>query len=125
MLYLILDTNIWLYIANGYNSETSKFEENGHHYKLLADLIKLRDEKKLVILINSVILKEWGRNVSAMQAEITKLKNSISANWGHIAQMKKHLSEDQHSLADKLGNEYEKACLSKIATCEKHIIEVD
>jgi len=50
MIYLILDTNYWIYLAKG------------EHPKVFDKLKQFIDEKKVEILVNQVIIDEWNKN---------------------------------------------------------------
>lgn len=60
MVYLILDTNIWIYLAEG------------QHPFVLQGLIQKIDEKEIIILVNDVIIKEWDRNREEIKKRIKK-----------------------------------------------------
>lgn len=75
MIYLILDTNIWIYLANGFNSITNKLDPNSQmHFELYEKLKQKTDAKEFVILTNYIIRLEWERNKKASYANIAKLE---------------------------------------------------
>lgn len=69
MIYLIIDTNYWIYLAKGEHPEVFN--------RLKQDII----ERKVQILINQVILDEWNRNKGDIITEIQEAirKQAITA----------------------------------------------
>lgn len=60
MIYLILDTNIWLYLAEG------------QHPFVLNGIIEKTAKKELILLVNDVIIEEWDRNKEDCKIRIEK-----------------------------------------------------
>lgn len=74
MVYLIFDTNIWIYLAEGKDSRTNKhFEgsDEGLHHLILDNLTRKVDSGEYRIIISGVVLTEWNRN--------KKMANSLIA----------------------------------------------
>lgn len=77
MVNLVLDTNAWIYLANGFNPENQKNEEENHF--LLAEWLRVRiEEKKCRIFSNYIVKKEWTRNKSVCSQLITKYEAQIA-----------------------------------------------
>lgn len=77
MIFLILDTNIWLYLANGFDSDKNTHEHNLHqesHIALLQRLKNAVETGEVRILINDIILDEWKRNEAVSQTLISILE---------------------------------------------------
>ncbi|MGZ3920832.1 MAG: PIN domain-containing protein [Bacteroidia bacterium] len=79
MIYLILDTNIWIYLANGFDTKSQKFHDN-HHFHLLRRLMDLSEEGDICILINDLIIEEWKRNKINAEKKIALLSNKLLNN---------------------------------------------
>jgi len=75
MIHVILDTNIWLYIANNFNGN---FSGEGH-IKLFERLKILHEQDYIAIYVNEIIIQEWDRNKHAQKGNIEKLKNKQNA----------------------------------------------
>ncbi len=60
MVHLILDTNIWIYLAEG------------QHPFVLEGLIKKVNDNEISLLVNDEIIKEWDRNNSLSKERIKK-----------------------------------------------------
>ncbi|NDW19826.1 hypothetical protein D0T53_13040 [Dysgonomonas sp. 216] len=73
MVHLILDTNIWLYIANNYIGD---YKGQGH-LKLFDRLKTANRTGAISIYMNDIILTEWGRNQDAQIDYIQKLKKKL------------------------------------------------
>jgi hypothetical protein len=123
-MYLILDTQSWIYLANGYNQATREFDGD-LHFRLLCDIVDLIDKGKLKILINEVILMEWERNQKAIQTQIEKIHNKIRNERDQIRSKKKRLLPGQKLIADFELKEFEEFHLSIIKKNEEHILKVD
>lgn len=117
MIYLIIDTNIWIYLANGFNS-TSCEHENNQHFKLLAELKRLKEEEKVCIIVNNIVFEEWERNKKNANLKIKELRKKI----------KKHNSEkntDKCSKWKQLKKDKINRLKVEIAANIKHIDEVE
>lgn len=100
MIYLILDTNIWIYLANGFNSITNQLDPSSQmHFELYEKLKQKTDDKEFVILTNYIIRLEWERNKKAAYANIAKLeemkKQEISALVGRKNRLGEQLFKEE------------------------------
>jgi len=123
MIYLILDTNTWIYLANGADL-SGKFHESAH-FSLLEKLTQKIDDGSVEILITDVILEEWNRNKQTTNALIEKLK-------GRLRNAETVLGDIQEKLTGKIDieilavkREYKKYIEEQIALNEKHIEQVE
>lgn len=74
MIYLIIDTNAWIYMCNAHGlNKTSQNE--CHHVKMFNNLKRLVDEGRAIILSNPIIIAEWQRNKKHCYEFIEHLKN--------------------------------------------------
>lgn len=76
MVHLILDTNIWLYIANNFISNY----KGESHVKLFERLVLFQDMKYITIYVNDIILEEWDRNQSSQKEYVGKLRNKLKSH---------------------------------------------
>lgn len=120
MIYLILDTNVWLYLANGYDPISEKHHDD-LHFNFLSSLKKLKDNGDIRILVNEIIFKEWERNRENSKLKIqnlsTKLKNPESA----FSFIKKYVKSE----IKKLQEEYIHGLKSAIEANRIHIQNVE
>jgi hypothetical protein len=96
MLHLILDTNIWLYLANGFYSESTN--PNNLHFDLLDQLIKLKEDQHFEILISDITILEWDRNKKQAYQLIEKLERKIKAIQCQLQEMKKVAHYEDHCI---------------------------
>ncbi|MCW3463967.1 PIN domain-containing protein [Chitinophaga nivalis] len=75
--YLVLDTNIWIYLANGLDTQSSQHSAR-QHFALLRSLEDLVKDGMVTILINDIIILEWERNKANAYNYVQKLKNKIT-----------------------------------------------
>lgn len=124
MVNIILDTNTWIYLANGYDQNTQNYQ-GGLHFKLLAEINQLINQGKIRLFKNETILMEWQRNKAATEIQITAKKGAIEGMRTQFAGAKKILSDDGKMKADEVFQEYEAAVLKEIDIQNNHIIEVE
>lgn len=123
-MYLILDTNIWIYLANGFNPETNNYED-GLHFKVLESLKHLVSEDKIKILTTELILEEWERNKQKRFTLIEKHQRSLESQVNNLKNIKKKLDEGDGHFVDTIINKYQDRIQSEIANNQKHIQEVE
>lgn len=119
MIYLILDTNIWLYLANGFNPDTAKHD--ALHFELLAELKKLKEKGEICILINDIVVEEWKRNKEHSKLKIKQLTNKLDNSNSQFGEIKKYVKS---GIGD-LKKEYLEGVQNEIAENEKHIQRVE
>jgi len=123
MIYLIFDTNIWLYLANGLCiDETNKFYDK-EHFCFLNKLKTLKKDNDVVILTNEIILKEWERNKSTAYLNIKKLKNKLNNN-NHLSDYQKYSSDSKQNI-DVMNRNYRKGINELIDLNKQHILNVE
>jgi len=120
LIYLILDTNIWLYLANGLNPITEK-DQGNLHFELLQVLKDHKQQGDIKILINDIILKEWKRNKEHTKYKIKKLQNKLDNVEGSFKHIKKYVE----SSTDKIQKEYAEGLKKEINSNKKHIQNVE
>jgi hypothetical protein len=124
MIFLIVDTNTWLYLANSKNPDTGNFED-GHHIKLLDSLIKKIDSGEVELLLCPIIETEWKRNRSIAEELIKKYQNESKSYKDVIDKIGKSLNEpDRNSLSD-LYDKYLATLTSKIKDNNLHIERIE
>lgn len=74
MIYLILDTKIWIYLANGFDSVTNLFDpKSSAHLELYEKLKQKTDDREFIIMTNYIIKLEWERNKKSAFQNIANL----------------------------------------------------
>ena len=102
---LVLDTQTWIYLANGYNQTTGKTDE-GLHFHLMESMMKLVNSGKLKVLVNEVLFIEWDRNKHVTRKLIETYKNRIDTKRKEITSMKKILSPEKGVMAEEILAEF-------------------
>lgn len=120
MIYLILDTNIWLYLANGFDPLSNKHLDK-LHFELLATLKEHKEKNNICILINDVVIEEWKRNKEHSKIKIQKLNNKLSDAGNPFNDIRKYAK----SKTDDLEKEYAEGLKEEITANEKHIDTVE
>jgi len=86
MIHLILDTNIWIYFAEG------------QHPFVLNGIINKVNNKEIILLVNDEIIKEWDRN---KENSLDRIKKELQKQIDYAKELKSALN-------DKDGKEYGK-----------------
>lgn len=124
MIYLVLDTNVWFYLANAFNSSKKKFDD-GLHFKLVLILKRLVANGDISILTNPIIIEEWGRNKEVANRLISKHKKTLEGHRGTIKNIGKYIEKDQRLLLNDIFNNYEDQIKKVISDNKNHILEVE
>jgi PIN domain len=103
VIYLILDTNIWLYLANGFDPISSKNHDD-LHFKLLEELKALKEKGDVQILINDIILEEWRRNKEHCKQKVNKLKNKLRNPESAFTEIRKYTKTEIEPLIEEYTN---------------------
>lgn len=121
MVYLILDTNAWIYLANGdMISKSSK--RSDHHFKLLAKLKEVTSNGTVTVLTNRIIIDEFDRNLSNAESHIERLKTRNAGRNSPFIEVRKYVKDE--NLLIPVEREYEKALLRDIIRNKNHVDEV-
>jgi len=120
MIHLIIDTNIWLYLANGLDNSTSKHSDD-QHFKLLEELKLLKESGDICILVNEIIFEEWKRNKEHCKSKIKKLKKKLSDPDEHFRELRKYVKSETKEIQD----EYLKGIEADIKANEEHVQKVE
>ncbi len=123
MIYLILDTNIWVYMANGYNSIIGKKKIGSTvHFELYEKLKEKVDKREVVILSNPIIKAEWKRNKRAANEVLNELTKERKNALGDLFRQKGILGEDLFKEANKKIEAY---YTNLIEANKTHILSVE
>jgi predicted nucleic acid-binding protein len=119
LIYIALDTNIWLYLANGLDPVSNK-DHGNFHFELLDKLRDFVKREEITILINEVIIKEWERNKEHTKHRIEKLKRKVDDPKQAFAEIRKYVSSN----VDKIEKEFIAGLERDIELNEEHINKV-
>ncbi|HMK17148.1 MAG TPA: PIN domain-containing protein [Chitinophagaceae bacterium] len=120
MIYLVLDTNNWIYLANGLDPISNKHHDN-LHFELLQSLIDLTNDKKVQVLVNDIILQEWDRNKMHCYTKIKTLEHKLANKENTFKDIEKYSKSD----VLKLQKEYSEGLESEIQRNKEHIQKVE
>jgi predicted nucleic acid-binding protein len=128
MIYIVFDTNIWVYLANGYDSEKENYYQgvfSEHHFDLLEILKKKVDNGDFKILVNDLFFKEWERNKHTTEALINFLELRMREILKSRKLIKAFISQEDFISQKVLTEKAIKAVNIKIERNKKHIQEVE
>lgn len=120
MIYLILDTNNWIYLANGLDPIKNKHHDS-LHFELLQSLVKLTEDNKIRVLINEIIINEWNRNKIHCYEKIRNLENKLLNKVNAFKDIEKYATSN----IDQLQKEYCIGIENEIFKNEQHIQNVE
>lgn len=93
MVHLILDTNIWIYLAEG------------QHPFVLRGIIEKVDSKELILLVNDEVVKEWDRNRGEIKRRIeSELKKQINIAKELTSALDSSDADDYKSLVGRISD---------------------
>lgn len=125
MVYLIVDTCNWIYLATSKDPQTDKFEER--HFKLFSNLIQKIESGEVKLLLCSIIEKEWQKHKEdTAKGFIKKLQNEL-IEYGNIINKIKNALQDESDKENitKVFEKYKEAIDIKIKLNEEHIDKID
>jgi hypothetical protein len=91
MIYLILDTNTWIYLANSKDPLTGNFQE-GYHFLLFEKLAKKVNDGSVKILKTGLIEQEWLRNKTTTLDLVSNYKNKLKHDLSIVKNIQKTLN---------------------------------
>lgn len=119
MVYLIFDTNIWIYLANGHDPLANSDNSN-KHFEFLETLEYLRNTDKISILINDIIIDEWNRNKQNVFQKINKLQRKLDNADNAIKDILRYSTG-----FDGLSDKYKEGLRQEIEANRNHIKNVE
>ncbi len=114
MVYIVLDTNIWIYIAEGEHPDITTF---------ILDKVK---NSEIIILSNEVILSEWNRHrEKALEKGKTKVNNSFNGTVGSFKSLKSKLDQKEKEQVDILSEKYRSFLATDLKEVEERVSRID
>jgi len=124
MVNIILDTNTWIYLANGFD-QSKNTHNDGLKVKLLGEIQQLLKTGKIRLFTNDIVLDEWKRNQSARELYIEKKKAYLESEKNRFSNMKKKVEGDAKIKIQEASDAYESAILEEIKKDQEHIKAVE
>lgn len=123
--YLILDTNIWIYISNGNTFKDAK--KNNTHIKVFEQIKKLGESGTISILTNPIVDNELKRNENSKHSLVKSLNDQKQSLENELKNKQKLSRRDPLSFSENVKSEYFAKLAdidNKISENESHILEV-
>jgi len=121
--HIFLDTNNWIYLSNGLNILSNKYDEL--HFKIFDFVKKHTDNENLIFLVNEIVLEEWERNKQSTGNQIKELRNKLKSYQSQLKTIKQLMNGKSDSEINALNELMTKEIEERIVKHEAHIIEVD
>lgn len=129
MIYVVLDTNIWIYLANGFYIEekkgTDEYLFSEEHFDLLKILKDKVEYQEFTILINSQILEEWENNKSETEDLIRLLKKRKKDFDNYQGEIIKFIEDIDYPTLGKLIKKAKSKIDNAIAKNRNHIKDIE
>lgn len=120
--YIFLDTNNWIYLANGFNVLSK--EHDDLHLRVFDVIEKRVDDGSLTFLVNDVVLEEFERNKAHTEEKIKKIQHKANSYTGHLKAMKDFAPEAAAEI-ENLQKRLQETADEKIGLQKKHIAKVE
>lgn len=121
MVNLVLDTNTWIYLANG-NDYRLKGKSENYHFELAARLLKNLDKLNCRVYSNYIIRNEWNNNKKWCYELVKEYERDL--NTRHKLLKKLRNPEVLPVEAKKFG-EFKKEIQEKIKRNTEHIETIE
>lgn len=120
-IYVFLDTNNWIYLANGFNVQSRKHDDL--HYKLFDFIEAQVDQGKLVVLVNEIIFIEFERNKTHTNDKIEDIEKKKTGYNNTLKSLKEFIPEDS-AVIDELRNHLKAEADKKTQAEKQHVVKV-
>ncbi|BDS13089.1 PIN domain-containing protein [Aureispira anguillae] len=122
MVNLILDTNTWIYLANGFNPQTNRNEEK-LHFELIDWVIEKIQNQECRVFSNYIIVLEWKRNKESCEALIKKYDAQIKSKKNELRSKRRDIENFSKYAAE--FKTLEEDLKSKIERNRSHIEKIE
>jgi PIN domain len=121
MVNLILDTNSWIYLSNGFNPDTLRNDEESH-FQIAKWILERIENGKCRIFSNYIIKIEWNRNKEKTNVLIIRYEDELKKKSNELK--KKRKSSDYLKFAKEFRN-IENEIKDKISKNKIHIHTIE
>jgi hypothetical protein len=88
MVNLILDTNSWIYLSNGFNPDTLRNDEESH-FQIAKWILERIENGKCRIFSNYIIKIEWNRNKEKTNVLIIRYEDELKKKSNELKKKRK------------------------------------
>jgi hypothetical protein len=121
--YIFLDTNNWIYLSNGFNTQSNKHDEL--HFKIF-DLFRKRvNDGSITVLVNQLVLEEWKKNKQHCKNQVDELIRTHQGYRNTIKSIGRLTGEETTVAIDLIIKQLDVFYQAKVARHEKHILDVE
>lgn len=124
MIYLLCDTNIWIYLANSKDPHSQKQDED-YTQKLYDEISTLIQKNKITLLSSYIITDEWKRNQEHAKLLIKKYEDRKRSYLKGFEKIISETNSTQSPEILKLKADFEETIKAKIEKNENHIQSID
>ncbi len=120
--YIFLDTNNWIYLSNGFNALSNKYDEL--HLKIFEIIKKKVDDSELIFLVNDIIIEEWERNRSTATNQVRDIEKKTKSYQDQLHAIDVYAGGGLNEIK-KIQQRLDKATEFKKATLTEHAKQVE
>lgn len=120
-IYVFLDTNNWIYLANGFTPYSNKHDDT--HLKIFKLLRQRAEHGAIIVLANQLIIEEFERNKSQARAKVQDIEKKRDSYISSLKPIREFISKDKN--LQELEFKITQVAEEKIFTIRNHIFEVE
>lgn len=121
--YVFLDTNNWIYLANGFNIYSKKHEDL--HFKIFETIEQGSKDGKLIFLVNDIILAEFERNKVQTEAKIHDIQKKVDHHVGNLEPIKDFLEGEDLEKLNQIEVKLTEQAKNRIEQQREHIAKIE
>lgn len=120
-IYVFLDTNNWIYLANGFNPYSNKHDDT--HLKIFKLLRQRAEQGTIIMLSNQLIIEEFERNKSQARAKVQDIEKKRDSYISSLKPIREFISKEKN--LEELEFKITQVAEQKIFSIRNHIFEVE
>jgi len=120
-IYVFLDTNNWIYLANGFNPYSNKHDDT--HLKIFELLRQRAEQGTIVVLVNQLIAEEFERNKSQARAKVKDIEKKRESYIGNLKPIREFITQDKN--LKELELKIAQVAEQKISAIRNHVFKVE
>ncbi|MCX2492623.1 PIN domain-containing protein [Pedobacter sp. PF22-3] len=122
-VYVFLDTNNWIYLANGFDIYSKKHGDL--HLKIFETIEEKSNDGTYVFLVNEIVLKEFERNKNQTEAKIDDIQKKAAHHVSNLKPIKELFDGDDLTKLNEIEEKITSQATQRIEQQRVHIAKVE
>lgn len=122
-VYVFLDTNNWIYLANGFDIYSNKHGDL--HLKIFETIEEKSTDGTYVFLVNEIVLAEFERNKIQTENYIVEIQKKAAHHVNNLKPIKGFLAKEDLNLVNEIENKIIEQAKQRIDQQKEHIAKVE